>query len=186
VQYDIDADDNFGSIGQVHRKAKETREKQRKHLAGNAAAELYLDCLQLILRKQISWLVTTKNLPLELETVIRDLWDLRVRNFHGLKLAREQDDDGETGAGSGSDGETMLFSSNTDGEMSSDGTIMSKRLMVRSWTTSDGQKWPLPTLLDTLALIYLGCLTMRQPLRLGDLHRWAKENRILYLDAVRL
>ncbi|EAQ88209.1 hypothetical protein CHGG_04828 [Chaetomium globosum CBS 148.51] len=57
VQFDIDEDDNFGKTGRVARKKKESRRADRKHLTGNAARELFLECLQLLLRKQVLWLI---------------------------------------------------------------------------------------------------------------------------------
>lgn len=191
IEYDVDLDDNFGKTGRVSRKKKEIKEKERKHLSGNDARELFLGCLQLILRKQIFWLVKEKQLPSELETVVRDLWDLRVRNFRGLKSVNEKSSgrgkESRPGAQSGSEGELSLFSSHyeTDaGTDDTDGVTVSKSGRIKTWSVDEADKWPLPTLLDTLALSYLGCLAMRLPVRLGDMHRWAKENKLLYRGAI--
>lgn len=49
------------------RKEGEQREKATLKLQGAAAVELYLQCFQLILRKQLKWLMQVKNYPIELE-----------------------------------------------------------------------------------------------------------------------
>ncbi|EON96587.1 putative 60s ribosomal protein l40 protein [Phaeoacremonium minimum UCRPA7] len=132
IERDIDEEENFGNTGKVSRKEKEAKEKVVRHLTGNAARELFLECLQLILRKQVWWLIKEKNLPDELETVVRDLWDLRVRNFSGLKLAGEADV--ESGTEYTTDNE--LFSSQSESERSrtSASTTQSTLTILRSVT----------------------------------------------------
>ncbi len=63
-------------------------------MSGTAGRELYLECLQLILRRQLAWLVAEKGFPPQAELVVRDLWDLRLRNFYGLRKAADGDGDG--------------------------------------------------------------------------------------------
>jgi hypothetical protein len=38
--------------------------------------------------------------------------------------------------------------------------------------------------MDTLALVYLGCVLRQEPVRIADLFRWAKNNQIPFLGAV--
>ncbi|OIW32142.1 hypothetical protein CONLIGDRAFT_571387 [Coniochaeta ligniaria NRRL 30616] len=190
IEYDVDLEgDNYGKAGTISRKTKEKREKQHKHLSGNAARELYLECLQLVLRKQLAWLVRERGLPAELETVVRDLWDLRVRNFGGLRAVDEKGKgkgrDAKSEPESGSESE-MLFSSQgeTDGESGAEASARVKGSRIKNWAVKEGQKWPMPRLLDTLALCYLGCLAMRLPVRIGDLLRWARSGRLLLVRAI--
>lgn len=133
------------------------------------------------------WLVRERNLPAELETVVRDLWDLRVRNFGGLRVADEKGKgkDVKSGPPSGSESE-MVFSSQgeTDRESDVEGATPVKGWRIKNWTVKEGQKWPMPSLLDTLALCYVGCLAMRLPLRIGDFLRWARSGRLLFIRAV--
>ena len=146
-----------------------------------------------MLRKQVAWLVRERRLPAELETVVRDLWDLRVRGFGGLRaLADEKKGKGSERSRSvksepvsGSDSE-MFFSSQGDGDVSSgeDVGVPVRGSRVKSWAVREGQKWPMPSLLDTLALCYVGCLAMRLPVRIGDLFRWARSGRLLFVRAV--
>lgn len=184
VEFDIDEEDNFGQQGKIVRKERASREKTTKHLSGKAARELYLECLQLILRKQIWWLVHTKKLPGELETVVRDLWDLRIRNLDGLTSAAADETEGESGHESGASSGTELFSSQAGSESdASTATTRTTASRGTSWTSEPGQNWNLPGLSHTLALCYLGCLTLRLPVRVGQVYNWAKDDRLLYLGA---
>lgn len=183
VEFDIDEEDNFGQQGKIVRKERDKREKTTKHLSGNAARELYLECLQLILRKQIWWLVHSKGLPDKLETVCRDLWTLRVRNFPGLRSAAESTD-GESGLESGLDSGTELFSSQAGSE--SEASTATTRTTVsrgRSWTSEPGQDWNMPGLFHSLALCYVGCLSMSLDVRVGQIYNWAKNNHLPFLGA---
>lgn len=191
IEIDIDAEDNFGQSGRVARKKREAKEKAARHLTGNAARELYLECLQLVLRKQLAWLVRARRLPAELETVVRDLYDLRIRNFAGLKAAGEgggeaglAGTDAEDGRDSGTEGE--LFSSQAGSESeggSSSATTRTSVSRARSWTSEPGQDWKLPGLFHTLALCYLGCLSLSLPVRVGQIYEWARSDQLLFLGA---
>ncbi len=63
------------------RKQKEVKERKKKHLSGPIARELFLECLQVVLRRQLAWLIHDKGLPAELEAVVRHLWDLRIQDL---------------------------------------------------------------------------------------------------------
>lgn len=60
---------------------------------GRASTELYLHCYQLVLWKQCYALIHTIGLPSELESVIKDLWALRLQLLKG-RLS-DPDKDGE-------------------------------------------------------------------------------------------
>ncbi|KAL2177202.1 uncharacterized protein P884DRAFT_244232 [Thermothelomyces heterothallicus CBS 202.75] len=187
VQFDVDEDDNYGKTGSVARKKKEARHADRKHLTGNAARELYLECLQLLLRKQVLWLVRKKGFHPELEAVVRDLWLLRIRTFPGLEGDRQSGKDGD-GDRKG-DGGLVMFSSQTRGqsdedegeEGGGDGEGFGWKRKRNSWA---GDVWALPGALDTLALVYLGCVLRQEPVRLGDVFRWARNGQMPFLEAI--
>ena len=119
---------------------------------GTKAIELFLQSYQLILRKQCWILIHTHHLPAELEIVVKDLWELRIRLLQDrLKTAVDVDE---------------VFSSQpqTDTE---DGARDSM----------PGKKWELrgkqmPTMLETLSICYLALVILRLPISLGDLHRY--------------
>ncbi|KAJ3457414.1 hypothetical protein MRS44_014555 [Fusarium solani] len=86
VQFDMGDEQDAGKMGSVARREKETKEKELRHLTGQAGKNLFLESLQLILRNQLLWLVKEKGHREELETVVRDLWDLRTRGSSSLVI----------------------------------------------------------------------------------------------------
>lgn len=170
VEFDL-GDEDFGQKGKVSRKEKQIKERVKRVLTGQPARDLYLECLQLVLREQISWLVTVKGHKPELETVVRDLWDLRTR---GAAKPVETD--------SASEAELSLFSSQID--LSQEDQPSSRFKRAQNWTPDDGNEWPAPRLIDTLGLCFLGCMLLRIPTRIGDFSRWARAGNIAYKQAV--
>jgi RNA polymerase I-specific transcription initiation factor RRN7 len=130
----------------------------------------------------------------ELERVCRDLWDMRVRGFVGLKKALagpwleggEESQSQPQTLGSSSSGHVMYSSqAETQDKSAGEGTRDRRgpRSRVKSWR---GGGWALPSVVDTLALVYISCVIVRQPVRIGDIVRWAKSGRIPFLGAVSL
>ena len=116
---------------------------------------LYLQCYQLILWKQCHSLIHTKHFTAELESVVRDLWALRLQL---LKGKTEEVTDTET--------DSRLFSSQAEvgeGTEPEDGPGNATGKM-------SGVGKEVPTLVDTLGLCYLGMLLLRLPVGVGDLH----------------
>ncbi|KAF5656069.1 hypothetical protein F25303_126 [Fusarium sp. NRRL 25303] len=148
IQFDIGDDVDAGQLGKKTKKDKEVKEKELRHLTGQAGKNLFLECLQLVLRQQLLWLVQSKGHRQELETVVRDLWDLRIRGF-GAFLAEEEKQ--QTG-----DGLVIFSSQPTDTEK--DDIPKKQGARARSWNPEDNPDWPVPRMIETLALCYLGCL----------------------------
>lgn len=115
-----------------------------------------------------------KGFPSELETVVRDLWGLRVKISYGEK---------DEGDGFASRTGTEGFSSTEEGETTDGATSYSSR-----WSRkTDGKgRDRLPKLSETLALCYLGILLLRLPTSLGDICKWASRDEIIYTRAVGL
>ncbi|KAK0671067.1 hypothetical protein QBC41DRAFT_271043 [Cercophora samala] len=200
VQFDVDQEgDNFGSMGTTLQVKKEKREKPRQQLGGNEAKELYLECLQLVLRRQLQWLIRERRFHGEVEGVVKDLWLLRVGGFKGIEKKREKGGGGEeeggrnkrkkkrrSSAGMDGGGEEeeggglVMFSSQTaTGEGGKEeGEGKKKR---RDWGTD---LWDLPGMMDTLGLVYLGCVLRGEPVRVGDVWRWARNGWMPFLSAI--
>jgi hypothetical protein len=112
-----------------------------------------------------------------------------VRNFGGLRVVdekaqgKERDMDVKSEPASSSDAE-RFFSSQADTDWGSDVAAPKRGSRIKTWAVKEGQKWPMPSLLDTLALNYVGCLAMRLPVRIGEFFRWARSERILFIGAV--
>lgn len=174
MQFDIGDEEDSGKMGRVSRREKAVRVREKKQLAGQAGKLLYLEALQLLLRRQVLWLVQEKGHKEELETVVRDLWDLRTRGASGLgqgSSSRENDD------------ELEVFSSQPTSE--SPAITSTSRSRAQSWNPDRGLGWPLPQMSDTLGLCYVGCCLLRIPTRLGELIKWANAGGLPYNRAVR-
>ncbi|KAI0888684.1 uncharacterized protein GGS22DRAFT_152167 [Annulohypoxylon maeteangense] len=155
-------EDNFGTQGRVTRKKKEKRKKIAVKLSGDEGRELYLEVLQLILLRQVRWLIGKKAFPADFEEIVRALWALRVRS---LPVRGGENDDGER------EESQPVFSSM--GEGSGD----------ESEESDARRRWKLPRLVDTLALCYLGCLVRRLPASTADFCSWAQRGEIDFLAA---
>jgi RNA polymerase I-specific transcription initiation factor RRN7 len=118
-------------------------------------------------------LVTVKEFPQELETIVRDLWGLRVGVLH---RSRER-----SGYGSGTG--TMGFSSTSEGDSDTDGTGV-KSFGSRRSRKSAVEEERLPRLIETLGLCYLGILLLRLSTSLGEVYKWVAKEEIIYIRAV--
>jgi RNA polymerase I-specific transcription initiation factor RRN7 len=141
--------------------------------SGRQGLDLYLKSLQLILRHQLWYLIKEKGLPEELELISLDLWALRIAQF-GDRIASDSRTDSQS--------QSQVFSTlETD-----DDEIDDARGTVRTAKGRDKKLSSVPNLLDTLALCYLGILTLRLPITPGDIYRWATEEKLAYRGAIKL
>lgn len=183
-------EDDFGTQGRVSRKKKEARKKVAVKLSGDEGRELYLEALQLVLLRQVWWLVHEKGFPTDFEEIVRALWSLRVRNLplreSGEGARRRKGDDGAESDGYASSGIPMSSQSGgTTGESSDfDSSDAATTATTATWAPDAGRRWKLPKLVDTLALCYLGCLVRRLPATTADFCGWAQKGDIDFLAAV--
>lgn len=165
---DPDEDDFTSSQGRRARKKRqrEESEAQYQHYRGPKSLALYLQCLQLILRKQCWWLIHKRGRPAELEGVVQDLWTLRIR---GLRGRLEKDDE-----------EERLFSSQPTTSESGSEDEPSTAARRKSLRTVDST----PRLVDTLALCYLATQLLRLPITVADFQSWAVSQELPYIRAI--
>lgn len=123
--------------------------------------------LQLILRNQVTYLIKEKGLPDELEMIVQDLWMLRILQL-GHKIRNDSQDSSSSQVFSTQESETEV-----DGDSM---LLPSKKKKLEEN----------PTLIDCLALCYLGILTLRLPVTPGDIYTWTTEEKMPYLNAIRL
>ncbi|KAL9103995.1 MAG: hypothetical protein Q9163_001015 [Psora crenata] len=130
---------------------------------GARALTLYLECYQLILWKQCYALVRTIGFPSRLESLVKDLWALRLQLLKGKVVAGE------------SDGDT-IFSSQpvSDANTQTEGGAYLK-----------GRGKAMPTLIESLGICYLAAIMLRLPTSLGEMHRWAIAEDMPYIRAIR-
>jgi hypothetical protein len=78
----------------------------------------------------------------------------------------------------------VMFSSQVEGE----GGAAAGEEKGLGWTRKSmswaGEVWALPGVMDTLALVYLGCVLRQEPVRIGDVFRWARNGQMPFLAAV--
>lgn len=168
IQFDNGEEEGLFRVGAVSRREKEVRDSEKRQLAGPEAKMLYLEAIQLLLRNQVLWLTKEKGLREELETVVRDLWDLRIR--------------GSPDSDSAAHGELDMFSSQTS--PANHQTTWKSKSRAQSWGPGRGAQWPMPRLPETLALCYLAALLLRTPLRQGQILSWVNSGDMPYKQAV--
>lgn len=115
----------------------------------------------------MTYLIQEKGLPAELETVVQDLWTLRILQL-GHKIRNESQDSGPS----------QVFSTRESETEAEDDPFV-----IQSRTKKLQEN---PTLIDCLALCYLGTLTLRLPVTPGDIYTWTTEEDMPYLNAIRL
>ena len=108
-----------------------------------------------------------KGLPAELETVVLDLWALRIAQLAGRVSGESQ----------GYDSQSQAFSTSENESNSDEDKIRS----VRREKKVKGS----PTLLDCLGLCYLGIITLRLPITPGDIYKWITEDKMAYRRAIK-
>ncbi|RYP91371.1 hypothetical protein DL770_002511 [Monosporascus sp. CRB-9-2] len=173
-------EDAFGTQGRVARRKRERRARAAVKLRGQPGRELYLEVLQLVLRRLVRALVGDSDgalgLPPDLEDVVRSLWVLRIRN---LPLRVEGERSG--GAAIDTEGDDGVSTGETDTDnVGSDASTAT----ARTWESDARRRWKLPKLVDALALCYLGCLIRRLPVTTADFHWWAQRGDIEFLSAI--
>ncbi|KAF7900230.1 uncharacterized protein EAF01_007532 [Botrytis porri] len=166
-------EDDWNQQGKKSRKRREQKEQVEKVFGGRDATQLYLQCYQLILWKQTHWLVTVKGFPEELETIVRDLWELRLRVLQG-----SGDERSEYGTEFGSTTEGDDTDTDGTGYRSTASTVMSRKRASRA-------KKNLPKLIETLGFCYLGILLLRLPTSLGEIYKWATRDEIIYTRVIK-
>lgn len=168
-------EDDFNSQGRITRRKREERERVNRVFSGREATQLFLQCYQLVLWKQVKWLIDMKGLPSELETVVRDLWSVRLRI---VKYLGEGDVELSSGG-------AALLSSTSDQEGT--GTETEERESGGGSSRRNrriAKQERMPKLIDSLALCYLGTLLMRLPVTLGEFQRWTEQEDLVFVRAV--
>jgi hypothetical protein len=166
-------DADAGLMGSVSRHRKEKHEKERRHLSGLKGKSLYLEALQLVLRHQLQWLIREKGHLPELQTAVRDLWAVRIAGFPE-----------EAEEGSGDQGSQMFSSSGFSSGGEDEAEKIKRVPHAKSWDPESTSQWPAPSMIDTLALCYLGCLLLRLPTSISDFHHWANTGNIPFRAVV--
>ncbi|KAI5851020.1 hypothetical protein BZA05DRAFT_354028 [Tricharina praecox] len=201
-ELDMAADDEgFGQVGaRAARAPGDEKKRVLKVLRGRKGFELYLCCLQVLLRKQVGWLVQKLGVQdgdgggdgKRLEEVVRDLWALRLRIVADMlpeSVATQSSQPGSQRAhsrsqsvaddGGYSSSSNYLYTSDSDTIAST--TYSSRRRRQRRVPKATDR----PRLIESLALCYLGLLLMRYTVTLGDIHTWVEEGDLVFVRAIK-
>ena len=169
-------EDDFNTAGKRTKRKKEKRKEVGVRYEGRNALGLYVECLQVVIRRQVEWMRKAgkcKGRERELEEVVRSLWAVRLRGVKGL------DDDREGYESQGGFSSTSASEGVSDAEgMKKLGTRMESRL--KKLARDKG----IPKLPDTVCLIYLALILMREPISFGDLNNWMKNEGFPYFGVV--
>lgn len=115
----------------------------------------------------MAFLIREKGLPEELESVVQDLWKLRVL-YLGDKISNQSKE---------ATSPQTFSTQEPDTEAEDDPLVLSSRR---------NKLREKPTLIDCLALCYLGMITLRLPVTPGDIYKWTTEENMPYMNAIRL
>ncbi|RMZ70099.1 rna polymerase i specific transcription initiation factor rrn7 [Pyrenophora seminiperda CCB06] len=172
-----DDDDYISAARTVTRRKKDVDDEDTpsRILNGPKALDLYLKSVQLILRYQIWFLVHDKGLPAELETVIYDLWTLRVAQL-GEKIVTSDNPALESQS-------QQIFSTM---ESENDATDNEEEHLSSTKRKRGMRLSTAPNLTDCLALCYLGLVTLRLPFTPGDIYTWVTNGSLAYRRAIKL
>ncbi|KAF2456106.1 hypothetical protein BDY21DRAFT_364845 [Lineolata rhizophorae] len=153
-----------------NKKGEKVREKKDRdatqvniHFKGREAFELYLQCYQLILRKQIWWLIQNKGMPTELETTARILWSLRLSSYES-RLPHPP----------------RTATTPTQSTPSSPSALSSPASSSPSHTPRTART---PSLHTTLPHLYLSLHLLSRPVPLSSLIAWAAHGHLPFFRA---
>ncbi|KAG8626211.1 hypothetical protein KVT40_005156 [Elsinoe batatas] len=163
----VTADDDEG-LQPTGRKSvrKSQQEEDDTALTGREGFGHYLTCFQLILWKQARSFIEAIEAPPELESIVRDLWTLRL-NALSDRLATTEDN---------LDAGSQMFSSQDEGSNSE---------TDRASRQTDKSERSLLGVTDGLCLIYLAALLLRLPVLPVQLHHMVEEGDVLYYRAIK-
>jgi RNA polymerase I-specific transcription initiation factor RRN7 len=154
-------EDEFGGVGTTTRRKKDKRKKQSLYFKGAERRKFWILSHQFILRKQLRWLIDEKNMPTELEELVRALWEQRLNALAPIMGENE--------------GMTTFSTTEWFGESENEASGPGPQPIPLS---------TMPRLQDTLVLCYLGMYILRIPIFLGDIVTWVQNDELVYTRAL--
>ncbi|KAF3903170.1 hypothetical protein ABW21_db0209068 [Orbilia brochopaga] len=162
---------------------------EEKVFTGREGLALFLQAYQLILRKQVAWLINERKFPAEFQLLVRDLWTLRLEAVYADRsTSRGASSSGYTSQASQSGRDSSSIASSR--AASSPGSSMSISLPgSRSSSMSRGRRAKdllkaTPRLIDSMGIIYMAALMLQLPLDIVTVHRWIVAQDIVYVRAI--
>jgi RNA polymerase I-specific transcription initiation factor RRN7 len=167
-------EDEYNSTGRVTKAKKEKRKQEGLKLEGAEAQKLYLQALQYVLRRQVDWV---RQVGLKLAEDEGRMFEELAKELWGLVCAMP-------GVMSSTDSESQTEGYGTDDLLASSSGPEDSAAETASngWLEKKGSK--LPSLTHDLAICYLACVILRQPVTTADFTRWAQEGELECLAAL--
>ncbi|KAK6507567.1 Pol I core factor CF [Arthrobotrys musiformis] len=152
---------------------------EEKVFTGKKGLSLLLQGFQVVLRKQVGWMIDVKGFPKEFQVIVRDLWTLRLGAIYSERSSRTP-----SVASSGYTSADSATAYPSDAETASERSMSTRR--GRSRSTSRGRRREVvPKLLDTITILYLASCLLRIHLDIPTLHGWILQQDIVYFRAIR-
>lgn len=178
--------------------SQSNKNDENEILYGKEANGLFMQCFQLILRKQVEWLIEVQGLRPELAKVVKGLWGLYINdtNFAQTRYHEEgstedtdnnvqevsttQADEGDSSSEEELEGG---YEEDNDEDESDEGILRGrKRKQVRTEPIVVEHV----ELVHSIALCYLGCVLLRVPVYINDFNRWVYRYEIPYMKSLML
>ncbi|ANB11153.1 Rrn7p [Sugiyamaella lignohabitans] len=199
-----DDDDDFLAFGRVISRPSSRRNssaQEKEHaLIGAAAQALYFQCLQVVLRQQVKWLIEEKGVPSELEGVVRSLWTILVnqtkfgvsnmnssRASSAAKSDASQDESekytthNDEDTGNDEDEDDYDDDGDEENNYRNDSDTERERRGRRKIKT---EKLPEIKFGHLVVICYLGCVTIRSPVYLYDFQKWIERLEFPFIRAL--
>lgn len=128
-------------------------------------------CVQLVLRKQVYWLIHSIGLPDGLEQLTKDLWALRLQKVQS-RVAYESETEAPA---------SQVFSSQSESGATSASRSTRRSRRKGKERLQEGS----PSLLETLAVCYVALLLLHIPVTVHDIHKWTNGGQLIYYRAAR-
>ncbi|CAN6611030.1 hypothetical protein TRVA0_004S03488 [Trichomonascus vanleenenianus] len=162
---------------------KESEEAEHgKVYYGNTGHALFMQCFQYIVRSQLDWLISTKELRPELTKVVRGLFALYINETEFSNISYGQQDDSELVSepiGTFKDDDSDSPDSENGHTSNDESTDGESKASSRPQIVVDRAH-----LTHTILLCYLGCVMLRIPVYIYDFNRWIYRYEIPYMNVL--
>jgi len=179
--------ESYQAYGTKRRKlAKKQKAEARdpKIWTGRQGFALYMQCFQLVLRKQARLLIRHHNFPDICEHVLADLWTFYLSaSGIGKLLASGEPNDFTVDAENALGPDDLSHEKRNVGEGPTDSDELEPSGSLRAAARITFQQ---PTLLVSIALCFITANILRLPVTNGDLVMWIEAETLVYIRAIRV
>ncbi|KAG2175518.1 hypothetical protein INT43_001165 [Umbelopsis isabellina] len=161
--------------------------KEKRRLYGPRATFLYYQMFQQCLRKMVQVLIKKFAAPPDLENAVRQIWLLYVAHseihFDYRRAAKSSQDASQSNEPEEDeleeDYEHNMSTAAAEAIAEENADLLDEGQTVTMFKTMS--RWPNITYRHLLVFIYMGCVWLRWPILLSDLHRWSVVGKLPYV-----